>query len=290
MDLLAVIADGPATAPKRTIRDFRIAPGGQVATALVASTRLGLKCRYLGVLGDDRWGAEVQRALGAEDVSVTAVVRAGIPSRTAIVLIDRAGQRTVFEHRNPRLALSDGEIAAPEFRSGRLLMLDATDIPAGIRAARAAREAGIPIMIDVDRPSRDAAALDSLLASVDVIMAGADFVPAYTGCQAIGEGLAAIDARFSPALVVATLGSEGSIARCAGREIRTPAHAVNVVDTTGAGDAFRGGFAAAWLKQGGEDLEGLLAYATAAAALNCRQLGAQTGLPGPDEVERLLGM
>ena len=113
----------------------------------------------------------------------------------------------------------------------------------------------------------------------------------YTGRSAVGEGLAALEAQFSPALVVATLGAEGSLARCRGSEIRTAAPAVAVRDTTGAGDAFRGGFAAAWLGAGdGAEVEALLEYASAVAALNCRALGAQTGLPPRADVDRFRGM
>ena len=64
---------------------------------------------------------------------------------------------------------------------------------------------------------------------------------------------------------------------------------MKVVDTTGAGDAFRGGFVAAWLEAGAAaEADELLRFANAVAALNCRGLGAQAGLPGTDEVRRLL--
>ena len=70
-----------------------------------------------------------------------------------------------------------------------------------------------------------------------------------------------------------TLGEEGSLAWCNGREIRTPAFQIDCVDSTGAGDAFRGGFAAACLREPNGDVEDVLAYANATAALNCRVLG-----------------
>jgi sugar/nucleoside kinase (ribokinase family) len=90
-------------------------------------------------------------------------------------------------------------------------------------------------------------------------------------------------------MTVATLGSEGSLARFEGREIRTPAITVEVLDTTGAGDAFRGGLASAWLRAGnGAQVDQLLRYANAVAALNCRAVGAQAGLPTPTEVAGVL--
>ena len=93
---------------------------------------------------------------------------------------------------------------------------------------------------------------------------------------------------FAAPLVCVTLGAEGSLARCGGREIHTPAFAVDCVDSTGAGDAFRGGFAAGCLRSPDGDIEDVLAYANAVAALNCRALGARGGLPTADDVEALL--
>ena len=84
---------------------------------------------------------------------------------------------------------------------------------------------------------------------------------------------------FGAPLVCVTLGAEGSLAWCDGREIRTPAFQVDCVDSTGAGDVFRGAFAAGCLAMPDGDIEDVLRYANAAAALNCRALGARGGLP-----------
>jgi len=89
-------------------------------------------------------------------------------------------------------------------------------------------------------------------------------------------------------VVCATMGEHGSLARCGGREIRTAAFQVPCVDTTGAGDVFRGGFAAACLKSPDVDIEDVLEYANAVAALNCRALGARGAIPTAQEVEDLL--
>jgi sugar/nucleoside kinase (ribokinase family) len=93
---------------------------------------------------------------------------------------------------------------------------------------------------------------------------------------------------FGAGLVCVTLGEQGSLARCGGREFRTPAFPVECVDTTGAGDAFRGGFAAACLRSPDGDVEDMLTYANAVAGLNCRRLGARGGMPTAGEVEQLL--
>jgi sugar/nucleoside kinase (ribokinase family) len=93
---------------------------------------------------------------------------------------------------------------------------------------------------------------------------------------------------FAAPMVTVTLGAAGSLTWCGGREIRTPPLSVDCVDSTGAGDAFRGGFAAACLGAPLGELEEILVYANAVAALNCRALGARGGLPRGADVERLI--
>ena len=75
---------------------------------------------------------------------------------------------------------------------------------------------------------------------------------------------------------------------CGGREFRTPAFPIECVDSTGAGDAFHGGFVAACLRADAGDVESIMAYANAVAALNCRGLGARGGMPYAGEVEAML--
>jgi sugar/nucleoside kinase (ribokinase family) len=141
-------------------------------------------------------------------------------------------------------------------------------------------------MVDVDAR---VPGVDVLLAAIDVIVVPETFSCAYTGEASPGRAIARLGAAFPDALIIATLGERGSLALAQGREIRTPAFPVSVVDTTGAGDAFRAGLAAAWLR-GGEaaNLERALAVANATAALNCRAEGAQQGLPSWEEVQTLV--
>src|SRR5262249_50712500 len=111
---------------------------------------------------------------------------------------------------------------------------------------------------------------------------------ALTGHEGLGHALQTIGRDFDAPLVCVTLGHEGTLAWCNGREIRTPAFPVDCVDSTRDGDAFRGAFSAGCLRQTAAQTEDVLSYANAVAALNCRALGARGGLPTPDEVEQLM--
>ncbi len=288
VDLLTVIA-GPIRPNGKHPADRIVRlPGGQTATALSACVRLGWRSRYLGRFGDDDHGrfSKSQLAAGGVDVSASVTV-SDATNQFAVIIVDRRnGERTIMWQRDPALAVPASEVTAETVTSGRVLLVDCAETEAAMAAVRMARHAGIPTVIDVERVRPN---LEPLLEQVDVIIAAQAFPAALTGEAEIGRALRAVASRFRAQLVAVTLGEEGSLALVGGREIRTPGFGVKVVDTTGAGDAFRGGFVAAWLEAGAEaEADELLRFANAVAALNCRGLGAQAGLPGTDEVRRLL--
>lgn len=287
LDLVSVVDHFPAPDTKLTASAFDLLPGGQAATAATACARQGWRSRYVGCLGSDRWGDIVVTGLAAEGVDVAVVRRDGATSRTATVIVEQAtGRRTVIEYRDDRQRLRPEDVNPAHVTSGRVLLVDATDVEAATVAARLARAAGIPTIVDVDRGG---SGVDTLLAEIDVLVVTASFAAAYARGTSVAAGLAALAARFHPAVVVATVGAAGSLALCQGREIRTRTPAMRVTDTTGAGDAFRGGFVSAWLRFGPDvDVHTLLEYANAVAALNCAGVGAQTALPGRESVDALV--
>jgi len=285
LDVLAAVAEWPCVDTKASLLRCAVRSGGQAATVAVACARLGWRTRYVGCLGDDVQADLVRSGLISEGVDPVTVNRPGTPTRTAVILVDApSGRRTVLESRDVRLRVEPGDFGLEVFRSGRTLLVDATDVPAATAAARAARLARVPTFIDVDRVAEG---VDELLAEIDVIVVSADFPKLFTGAASAGEGLARIEARFRPAIVVATLGPDGALARCRGREIHSPALDVAALDTTGAGDAFRAGLIAGWLRKGnGADLREILLYAHIVAGLNCRGIGAQSALPTAELMSR----
>src|SRR5262249_1384204 len=154
------------------------------------------------------------------------------------------------------------------------------------QAARLARAAGMPTVADIEKVRPGIA---DLLQNIDAIIMAQEFPAALTGHDDLGRALPAIARDFNASLVCVTLGAEGSLAWCQGREIRTPGFPIDCVDSPGAGDAFRGAFAAACLAHPLDDIETILIYANAVAALNCRALGGRGALPTAGEVEQLMG-
>ncbi len=288
IDLLAEVDGHPAANSKMSLAGFSERPGGQSATAAVALARLGLKTAYIGRVGDDAYGARGLESLREEGVDVAGVITvAGATSQFAVILVDRrSGTRTVLWHRHAGLHMTADDVPSRAVEAARVLHVDCHETEAVTAAAEAARRAGTATVIDVEqvRPGSE-----RLLRSIDVIIAAEAFPAAFTGQTSLGAALAALQSATGAAVVCVTLGEEGSLALAGGREIRTPAFRVPVVDSTGAGDVFRAGFVAAWLHAGERaELEDALRWANAVAALKCRGLGARTTTPTLAELQTFL--
>jgi sulfofructose kinase len=262
-------------------------PGGQIATALCVCARLGWTTRYLGSFGGDDLGRLSRDSLLQEGVDVSAArIVPGATNQFAIVLVEaRSGARTVLWDRHPDLHIEPASVPQAVVAAGRILIVDCEETAAAAQAASYARQAGVATIVDVERVRPD---ISNLLQHIDAIIAAEQFPTEFTGYAEQGRALDAMAREFNAPLVCVTLGPDGSLARCSGREFRTPGFSVECVDSTGAGDAFRGGFAAGCLRMPDGDIEDVLAYANAVAALNCRALGARGGIPTAGEVEQLL--
>jgi sugar/nucleoside kinase (ribokinase family) len=287
VDYVGVAPSARGAESKQRLEQFARLPGGQTATALAACARLGWRTRYIGSFGDDEAGRFSRDCLLREGVDLSAAcTMTGARNRVAMVLVDsRSGERRVLWYQDPALELVPDDGLGVAATSGRLLLVDCDDIPAATAAAGAARKVGIPTIIDVEdvRPGTD-----PLLREIDAIVAAEEFPSALTGHADLGRALQAIEREYGAPVVCVTLGADGSLARCGGREIRTPAFAIDCVDTTGAGDVFRGAFASGCLRWPEGDIESVLAYANAAAAINCQGLGARGALPDAEAVDRLI--
>lgn len=289
VDLVTVVAEYPVCNTKQRLQRFAKLPGGQTATALAICARLGWRTTYLGRFGADELGATSRESLEREGVDTTgAETVPGATNQFAVVLVDaRSGERTVLWDRDPALTIAPSDVRRDRVVAARMAIVDCHETAAATQVARYAREEGVVSIVDVEkvRPG-----IGDLLQQIDAIIAAEAFPTELTGYDSVGRAIEAMAREFSAPIVCVTLGAEGSLARCNGREIRTPAFSLPCIDSTGAGDAFRGGFAAGCLRAGDDDLdlEGVLTYANAVAALNCRALGARGGMPTVAEVEHLV--
>ena len=268
---------------KIRIHQQTILCGGQMATALCTCASLGLRAKYIGVAGTDDNGRRIREELSRRGLDISdLVVREGTNQFAIILLSEQSGERIVLWDRDERLALREEEVRADHVRSARLLHVDDVDQAAAIRAATLAREAGIPATSDIDRINDRTG---ELVDAVSIPIFAEHVPPALTGEADLERALRKLQ-RAHHRLLCVTLGPHGSMALEGDRIHHAPAFSVTTVDTTGAGDVFRGGFIAAYLR--GDSPSGVLRFANAAAAVSCTRLGAINGVPQPIEVERLI--
>ena len=286
MDYIAVVPRFPRPGGKTDIAQLSLEPGGQVATALTVCARMGLAARYVGSVGSDPLGHLQIESLEREGIDIAHVrIVPDAASQMAVILLEAGvGERTILWHRDRRLLYPPEAVNPEVVTSGRILHLDGRDSAAALRAARLARAAGVPIVIDIDRVYDDDTA--RLLQTVDYLIAAEAFGASFTGRDDPLDAAAALAERFPQAMTGVTLGARGAVFVLDGRPERFPAFDVEVRDTTGAGDVFHGAFIVGLLR--GWDVRRSIRFAQAAAALKCRRLGARAGIPTAAEVEKFL--
>ena len=285
VDHLIIVPHYPEFNSKTAFLSHTLAPGGQAATAMVTLARLGMRARYIGKVGADDMGRFQINSIASEGVESSGVmVVEGAESQTAFIIIDQAtGERTILWHRDERLTMRRDEVDRARVTEGRALHLDGHDVEASIVAARFAREAGVPTVLDIDNVYPG---LEDLLPLIDFIISSSNFPERMTGEAGLGDALKKLSAETGSLFVAATIGEDGALAYFQGRHIHSPAFKIECRDTTGAGDAFHGGFIYGLLA--GFSVERTLEFANAVAALKCRAVGARTALPTLDEVSALI--
>ena len=284
-DTLLLVPHFPPYAGKVTYTTEMVSPGGQVATALAACSRWGLRARYIGAVGDDERGriqlASLRQAgLDLEDVEV----RAGCANQSAYIIIDQStGERTILWNRPDCLALDPAAMTPEKVACGRLLHIDGHDTPAVERAAAIAREHGVPVSVDVDNVYPG---FDRVLASVDYLMGSTEFPERWTGERDPFRALEKIRGDYRMRVAGMTLGAHGALALDESGFAYSPGFVVDCADTTGAGDVFHGAFCYAVLA--GMPLREILEFSNAMAALNCTRLGARGGIATLPEARALM--
>lgn len=282
-DTLIQLREFPVRGAKQEYTDEQVQCGGQVASAMMACQRWGLRTRYVGKLGDDAAAQMHEQAFARAGVQTRLVKLAGAPSPRSLILVDEGGERTVLGRRDERVTLQPEELCREWVEGARALLVDGHDTAAATLAAQWARAAGMAVVADVDEVYPG---VDDLLRCVDYLIVSRDLPQRLTGEGTLHGALRAMRARYGGCLAAATLGSDGVLAWDGRAFHHARAYRVPVVDTTGAGDVFHAGFLFALLQ--GWPLAEQLDFACAAAALNCTATGARGGIGPVEQVHSLM--
>lgn len=265
---------------KVRIREHEVRCGGQTTTALATCASLGLRTAYVGAVGDDANGRMMLEELRRRHIDTTHAVirRSGNPY--AVILVDDAsGERVVLWDRPGPLALAAADLPRALIESARLVHVDDVDVAAAIEAARIARDAGLPVTSDIDTMSDRT---PELVRAVSIAIFAEHVPRELTGEADFERALRRIRSYHQGRLCV-TLGARGAMMLDGDNLHVAPALAVRTVDSTGAGDVFRGAFIHALLE--GRQADEILRWANVAAGLSCTKPGAMNSVPTPEEMQ-----
>jgi ribokinase len=280
MDLLVQVPNLPHQGETVSGGTFARALGGKGANQAAAAAKLGARVWLVGLTGRDEFGREARQDLANFGVDISTLGYSSKPTGVASILVDGAGQNMIAVASGANHDLTGPEVSD---RLGELPVQDAVllanlEVPdeAVVAAAESASRRGWRFVLD---PAPARALPQSLLALCAIL----------TPNEAEAEALGSVESLLGHGVgaVVLTLGAEGAqVHRSNGSAVHQRSMPVEVVDSTGAGDAFNGTLA--WSLASGHGLDDAVRWATAAGALACRELGARASLPDREELERVV--
>jgi len=281
LDYLGQIPAYPPPDSKCEFSGLVIQGGGPVATALVALSRWGLHCSFAGIIGDDSFGHAIETSLREEGIDTSClIVRPESASQFAFIAVEPgSGHRTIFWRRPTGRPFQPEELPVQKIREAAVLHTDGLHIEASLQAARTARQAGVPVVVDAGTLREG---MLELAALSDYFIASEPFARRLTGNGDPLEACALLLEK-GPRLAAVTLGAAGYVARYGATTLRKPAYPVAVVDTTGCGDVFHGGFIFGLVQRW--EWDACLDFAAWAAARVSLQPGGRKGIPIREEVK-----
>ena len=288
----ANVCDTLITLPKYPDEDTKLrassvmqSGGGPCATGLVAASKLGADCAYIGTLTDDSAGKFLKADLEKYNVSTEYVNTVfGHTSFTSFIwLAQDSASRTCVFHKGdiPEWNLSEQQKNA--VKNAKILMIDGNDMKAACEAVLLAKESGTKVLYDAGGLYDG---VENLLPYADILIPSEEFALKHTGADSVEKAAEILFEKYSPEVVVITMGKEGGVIYDGKTLKKYPAFTVEAVDTNGSGDVFHGAFAFSVIS--GYDYYKACVFSSAVSALKCTQTGSRAAVPSFDETVKFL--
>ena len=288
----ANVCDTLITLPKYPDEDTKLrassvmqSGGGPCATGLVAASKLGAKCAYIGTLTDDGAGEFLKSDLEKYGVSTELVkIEKGYKSFTSFIWLSQdSASRTCVFHKGdiPEGDLSEKQSDA--VKNAKILMIDGNDMKAACKAVKIAKESGTKVLYDAGGLYDG---VEELLPYADILIPSEEFALKLTGAESVEKAAEIIFSKYSPEILVITMGKDGGIIYDGKTVKKYPAFPVDAVDTNGSGDVFHGAFAFSVVS--GYDYYKACIFSSAVSALKCTKTGARAAVPSFDETVKFL--
>lgn len=268
---------------KKEFEQFSTQGGGAAATAVVALARWGVETAFVGKVGSDVRGDEIERTLAEEGVDTSALVHqeGGISQMSMILIEKSSGKKNTYVTRGTVEPLGKDEVPLSVLDGVSVLLCDCTHLEAELQLMRAAKERDITVVLDASDMTAD---LREAVAHTDYLVASERFASQFAGVGEL-ESLCKALLEKGPSNAIVTLGNEGSVGMSGDdrKLVRQPAYEdVTVFDTTGAGDIFHGAIIYALIQ--GWDLQKTLQFANAAAGVACEGIGGRSSIGSVDDL------
>jgi sugar/nucleoside kinase (ribokinase family) len=286
VDYFAIVPRLLGPEEKINAERMEIHAGGVTANNLTQVARLGASTGWLGLIGDDENGRIIQKAFADDGMDLSGIeIVKGEHSSLTWIPVDAAGERCIYMFPNVTGKISIFQVAnhfASHIRKAKHFHSEASQLPIVPvkEAMRIAKEANVRVLFDLDVSPNFFA--QSNLGTQEELVAALRLVDVLKPCKAAAreltgetdyERIADCLLNIGPNLVAITMGADGCLIASRKQKVRVPAFKVDVVDTTGAGDAFMGGLSYALLQ--GWDQQRVGIFANACAALCCTKVGAR---------------
>ena len=285
LDRIWYLDDLPKEGGKYVAKDYTEVGGGPAATAAVAAAKLGAEVDFIGRVGDDDTGRRLLAELESLGVNTryTRVVKGARSSQSA-VLVDASGERVIANYPSADLPATADWLKEIDFSQWDSVLADVRWHEGAKQAFTLARQQGVPTVLDADVTPQDIAELVALSDHA------AFSAPGLKRLTRIDNPLDALKKAqtLTNGHVYVTQGREGCYWLEKGELCHQPGYAVEVVDTTGAGDVFHGALALSLAQQ--MPSSEAVRYASAVAALKCTKPGGRAGIPDCDQTRSFLSL
>ena len=280
---------------------FVTGPGGKGSNQAIAAGRAGARTLFIGAVGQDAFAADAKKFYRAEGIAARFIEKPPHATGTAAILVNAVGQNEIIVALGANAALRPTDVPMAALRSALVVVTQhENDLSTIAAVLRAARRAGA---VTIHNPAPMRADFDpALLRNVDILIPNESEFAALINLR-VSRGAKKISAASVAALptgklhalcrslgvthVLITLGAKGVFVSRPDGPTLIPSHRVKIVDTTGAGDAFCGGFAAGLVKFNG-DLLAAAHFGNAVAALSVTKFGTAPSMPTQKEITRFL--
>ncbi|UFM69550.1 sugar kinase [Leclercia adecarboxylata] len=285
LDRIWYLDDLPKEGGKYVAKDYTEVGGGPAATAAVAAAKLGAEVDFIGRVGDDDTGRRLLAELESLGVNTryTRVVKGARSSQSA-VLVDASGERVIANYPSADLPATADWLKEIDFSQWDSVLADVRWHEGAKQAFTLARQQGVPTVLDADVTPQDIAELVALSNHA------AFSAPGLKRLTRIDNPLDALKKAqtLTNGHVYVTQGREGCYWLEKGELCHQPGYAVEVVDTTGAGDVFHGALALSLAQQ--MPSSEAVRFASAVAALKCTKPGGRAGIPDCDQTRSFLSL